>query len=199
MTYLFRLITWRLACRYYGTDVTRYRGGIDDFILSHISPGDRVLDVGCADGRLTRIIADKAGKAVGLDINKVCAGEIYNGPGCKKIGFMTGDVATSEFKERFDVAVLVHTIEHLKDSGLALRRLSGYARKIVIETPDCESDWIFKLLKDLGVEALGDETHVKLYDGDSLKRELEKNGWTGVTLFKGYNMVRAVAYSKFLK
>lgn len=40
-----------------------------DFVLTHISPADHVLDLGCGYGRVTKRLAPKAKKVTGIDIS----------------------------------------------------------------------------------------------------------------------------------
>ncbi len=200
LTYLFRGITWRFACRYFGPEMSEYRGDIVRFVLSNINNGDHVLDAGCAEGNLTRAMASKAGKIVGIDIDRDYLNRIdKTDERLKNATFIAGDILDIKFNETFDVAVLVHAIEHLEDSAAVLRKLSGLAKKIIVETPDEEADWLTKLLRDLGIEERGDDKHVKLYDDLSLKAELEENGWKDAVSFKGFGIVRAVANSRVLK
>lgn len=197
LTYIFRAVTWRLACRYYGQAMTEHRGDVPEFVLSQIKQGDTVIDVGCAEGNLTRLIAGKAGKVVAVDIDKGYLDRIdKSDKTLEKAVFINGDIIDLKFNETFDVAVLVHTIEHMDNARAILRKISEIARKIVVETPDQSSDWLSNTLIGLGIEERGDDKHVKLYDGASLKEELEDNGWTGVVISKSYGAVRAVASSK---
>lgn len=197
LTYILRAVTWRLACKYYGQAMTEHRGDVPEFVMSQINPNDTVIDVGCAEGNLTRLIAKKAGRVVAIDIDKGYLDRIdKNEKGLEKAVFINGDIIDLKFSETFDAAVLIHTIEHMDNAGAILRKISEIARKIVVETPDQESDWLSNTLIGLGIEDQGDDKHVKLYDGISLKEELEDNGWVDVALSKSYGAVRAVALSK---
>jgi SAM-dependent methyltransferase len=197
LTSILRTVTWRLACRYYGCGIVRYRGGIEKFVVAHIKEGDRVLDIGCAEGYLTRLIAKKAKRVVALEIDRRYIDAIDKSEECfRNVEFIVGDAFEMDFREKFDVIVLVHTIEHMAKSDRLLKRLSAIAKKIIIETPDPESDWISKLLEDLGIVELGDEKHVELFSHDSLKERLERNGWKDVTAYEGYGAVRVVARSE---
>jgi len=78
-------------------------------------------------------------------------------------------------------------------------RISNMARRIIVETPSQESDWLSKMLNDLDALEMGDEKHVRLYDGASLKTELERNGWTNVVLCESGDVLRLTADSTSLK
>lgn len=200
LTNILKSITWKLACRYYGPDVIRYRGDIAAFLLSNVNKGDMVIDVGCAEGNLTSLVAAKARGVVGIDVDKKYIDNIDRK--IREIGnvtFITGDIADMDFKETFDAAVLIHSIEHMPDSGKVLKKLSGMSRKIIIETPNADSDWISKLLTDLGVCDLGDDKHFELFNPRILKEVLEKNGWMDVDITASGGVVRGVAFSSIVK
>lgn len=195
-----RPVAWRLACRYYGPEIIKYRGGIGDFILSEVGKDDLVIDVGCAEGSLTSLAAAKVRAVVGVDMDKRYIDSIDKRiQGLKNVKFIRGDVLDIDFNEIFDVAILVHAIEHMPDCARVLRKLSEMSRKIIIETPDPDSDCISKILKDLGVHDLGDDKHFELFNRETLKAILEKNGWGEVAVSTGDGVVRAVARSLSFK
>ena len=200
LTNVLRGITWKMACRYYGPEMTRYRGDIPGFILSEIEKGDRVIDIGCAEGNLTSLAAEKARSVVGIDIDEGYIEKIDEKKrSLENVRFMAGNFLDMDFKETFDVAILVHTIEHLPDSGKALKKLAGLCRKVLIETPNPDSDWLMKILDDLGVKELGDDKHFELFNSETLREALSNNGWGEITISKGDGVVRAVARSLSVK
>lgn len=200
MAYLFRAIAWRLAFKYFASDMVKYRGDLTGFITSNIGENDSVIDIGCAVGNLTRVIAGKAKKVVAIDIDSTYLDRIdRKDPVYRNTTFIREDIIDFNSREKFDVAVLVHVIEHMSNGEAVLRKIASLASKIIIETPDEEADWLVKLLRDLGIEERGDDKHVKLYDDILMKRELEENGWEDVSLSRGYGLVRAVARSSYLK
>ncbi len=198
MAYIIRNIAWALACKYYGSGIVRYRGDVGEFVLSQINAGDRVLDVGCGEAYLTRMVAKKALSVTGLEIDQRYVDNIDKSvKEMKNVKFVIGDVRDMGPGETYDAAILVHTIEHLEGSASVIGKLSKFARKIIVETPD-QDDWLLKLLNDLNVKALGDDKHYKLYNSALLKKELEQNNWADIVLSRGDGVVRAVARSKLL-
>ncbi len=197
---MLRPVTWRLACRYYGPEIIKYRGGVGDFILSEVGKDDLVIDVGCAEGNLTSLVAAKARSVVGVDMDNGYIDSIDKKiRDLKNVKFIRGDVSDIDFREIFDAAILVHTIEHMPDCARILRKLSDISRKIIIETPDPDSDCISKILNDLGVHDLGDDKHFELFNRKTLRDILEKNGWGEVVVSTGDGVVRALARSLSLK
>jgi SAM-dependent methyltransferase len=197
LTYILRAVTWRLACKYYGSSMAERRGDMSDFVLSQIGPEMSVIDIGCAEGNLTRLIAGKAKKVVAVEIDKKYLDMIdQNDSGFSNVRFINGDILNLTFEEIFDAAVLIHAIEHMENAGSVLKKISDIAKTIIIETPDQESDWLSNTLIDLGIDERGDDKHVKMYDAASLREEMELNGWKDVVISKGNGVVRAVACSK---
>lgn len=47
--------------------VKQYLQAEIDFVLDHVRPGDRVLELGCGYGRVLEFLAEKAGMTVGID------------------------------------------------------------------------------------------------------------------------------------
>ena len=81
--------------------------GFNGFLLDQVSAGDRVLDIGCGNGQLTRLAAARAGSATGVDLSgpmlataRARAAEVPN------VAFEQGDVQVHPFTEgAFDLAV----------------------------------------------------------------------------------------------
>lgn len=71
-------------------------------------PGERVLEVGCGRGHLTKRLRDNQVDAIGIDANPQAAEHAVTD------GVMTMDAAHLEFEsDSFDKIVSVHAIEHI--------------------------------------------------------------------------------------
>ncbi|ONI87452.1 SAM-dependent methyltransferase [Actinosynnema sp. ALI-1.44] len=58
--------------RHWATNDGRYdamNGGFNEFVLRLITPADRVLDIGCGNGQLTRLAARAGRSATGVDLS----------------------------------------------------------------------------------------------------------------------------------
>ncbi|SFW43515.1 class I SAM-dependent methyltransferase [Amycolatopsis australiensis] len=81
--------------------------GFNDYVLDHVRPEDRVLDIGCGNGQLTRLAAARARSATGVDLSgpmlataRERAAEVPN------VRFEQGDAQVHPFPEGgFDVAL----------------------------------------------------------------------------------------------
>jgi ubiquinone/menaquinone biosynthesis C-methylase UbiE len=99
-----------------------------DFALQHVRKGDTVLDCGCGLGQGTLMLAERCGKAVGIDIDSnFIAYCREHGPGYE---FLCLDVAHAiPFPDRhFDVVVAIELLEHLPSLHSLRKTLSSIKR-----------------------------------------------------------------------
>src|SRR2546428_4933382 len=102
----------------------------------YIARGARVLDVGCADGALFRVLRGRLGGGVGIDPDLP---EVRMYPGVRFIrGRFPEDLATDE---RFDVITMLAVFEHLDDEAQrratrACSRLVRPGGRVVVTVPE---------------------------------------------------------------
>ncbi|MGW5050325.1 class I SAM-dependent methyltransferase [Actinokineospora sp. NPDC004072] len=93
--------------RHWAEHADRYNAvnsGFNRYLLDEIGAGDRVLDLGCGTGQLTRLAAEKAAHAVGVDLSEPMLATARSVP--SDAGFIQGDVQVHPFAEGgFDLAV----------------------------------------------------------------------------------------------
>jgi SAM-dependent methyltransferase len=129
----------------------------------------RVLDVGCGDGALTRLLAERGYQTLGLDP------DAPNEP-----GFGRGTLEELDPVAAFDAAVAVRSLHHLHDAGHALDNLRdsiGPGGRLVvfefaIENVDAASE---RWLDAHGLPHPVTETdHYDVIPLERLRRELER-------------------------
>ncbi len=149
------------------------RNQIEDlsFILNVIStlPAGKILDVGCGPGHLLSAINDTWDK-YGIDISNVALKEAEKYAKVKK-----GELPSSGYESNyFDVVVMNHVIEHLKDPLIYINSCWQILKPngiLIIATPDFDSGCArlffhkYRMLHDNG--------HISLFTTFSLVKMLE--------------------------
>lgn len=148
-----------LAEKYWGPDLHNgyWYGSEDDTSLEDASarltelvadrlragPGDRVLDVGCGNGRPAVSVGSRTGAEVtGIDVNRSALGAAVehaaaNGVG-DRVSFECADALDPPFQPgSFDAALLIESSLHFELDELlpSLARLLRPAGRLVLETP----------------------------------------------------------------
>lgn len=169
-------IFWRLAHE----ETSRIKSDIKtlDFLLRHINGTDKVLDLGCGEGRSIKGISNITTQITGVDLDKKRLKIAQKENDIKNIHFIYNDVMNyvKEIKQNdFDAAILSHIIEHLDNPEELLRILSKKVAKIYIEVPDFESTILnlFRLELDMDLR-YADADHIYEFNRDELKKLLDK-------------------------
>ena len=147
------------------------------------SPGARILDVGCATGRLLALLRDRGFRDVhGLDPSPACAAaadRLYGVP------VRTTTLSRlHESGERFDVVILVGVLEHIRDLDTALREVHDVLAPgglVYVEVPDAYTfaDWPNAPFQDFSTE------HINFFSPVSLANLMGRHGF--VTRFSEQN------------
>jgi methionine biosynthesis protein MetW len=107
-----------------------------NIIASWVQPGERVLDLGCGDGTLLRLLIDERGaRGVGVEINAdgVLAAIRNN------INVIQGDIdrGLADFKEgAFEHVVLSRTLQTVRQTENILREMLRVGREAVVSVPN---------------------------------------------------------------
>ncbi|MFN0140821.1 MAG: class I SAM-dependent methyltransferase [Pyrinomonadaceae bacterium] len=165
----------------------------EDILKRHILANGSVIDVGCGVGRWCRIASKYADKVVGIDYSQSLIDEARRRTQKENVTFLVGDVTTDLKNEKFDLALLLHVIEHLDDADRILQELKSVASKIIVEVPDFEQDSLNYVRLEQNLAFYSDGDHVREYTLDILQQQLERNDWRVVETFKNGGAVLAVA------
>src|SRR5438105_1376606 len=104
------------------------------FVLPHLTPGARVLDVGCGPGSITCDFAVLAapGEVLGLDRSEdvlAQARALAEDRGLDNVSFTVGNVYDLDLEdESFDVVHAHQVLQHLTDPVAAVREMRRVAK-----------------------------------------------------------------------
>jgi ubiquinone/menaquinone biosynthesis C-methylase UbiE len=192
-------VIWRLAfetaCEYFGEQYFTAVYALSPTVLQNWIPsGAKVLDVGCGNGRVTRLVADRASSVLGVDYDagRITSAEQAQNP--VNVSFQTGDAR--QLSGRFDVVIVSHLLEHLDDPDAFLAAAHEIAPMLVVEVPDIGGDALNIARMTLGLDFSSDADHVREYSKSLLAAELERNAWQITAWADGYTSVAALAHSR---
>jgi SAM-dependent methyltransferase len=192
--WLLRKFAYEASYERYGAAFLNNTHGLSSTLLERwIPPGSSVVDIGCGYGRLCRLVAPYAGRVVGIDRD---ARRIELARGVRSAGnieYRVSDVTRELGGEKFDVALLVHVLEHVDDVDDFLRTIARLASALIIEVPDFESDCLNLVRRDIGRPWYTDADHVREYTREVLSDQLTRNGWVSQAWNHRGGMLAALA------
>lgn len=120
---------------YYMSDKWEHRKS-----LEFIKPGDKVLEIGCAEGAFLKKIKEKGATAEGLELNTKAIAT------CKKLGLSVYDQNLEDFapshQGQYDVVCLYQVLEHVTNPGEMIQEITSILKPgglIIIGVPNNDS------------------------------------------------------------
>lgn len=162
-------------------DLTRFRAVSDTLIPFLPNRTVRVLDVGCATGRLLSLFKEKGySNVIGLDPSPACSRSAQRLHGVQVVIGTIYEVDEAMANEQpFDAIILTGVLEHLRDIEGALRRIRGLMKDgalIFIEVPDAVgfTRWPDAPFQEFSIE------HINFFSKISLENLMRPHGFTQV-------------------
>lgn len=145
--------------------------------------GERGLELGPADGQMTRLLLDDFASLTVVDAAQSLLDRIADDPRLRKVCAL---FETYEPDARFDTVVLDHVLEHVDDPVGILRRVAGWVAgggRMIVGVPNADS---IHRLAAVKMGLLGAPTdlndrdrtlgHRRVYTIDALRRDLDAAG-----------------------
>lgn len=162
-----------------GTDVNN----VHQKILNIISGNNLILDIGCYEGYLGKILKDKGNTVYGIEVSEEAAkkaASILN-----KV--FVGNIEDDNFiwpEDKFDIIICADVLEHLFDPEILLKKLKNVLKdqgKVIISVPNVANYWIRKELMfgrfNYQNGGLMDKGHIRLLTYDSAVDIIKKAGY----------------------
>ncbi len=190
-----KMVTWA------GRNIAGYRAVELKEILKHAKENQKILDFGCNDAYITKLIKDKAPSSdvYGADINKPAIR--YAKKKHKNIKF---SVINKGFykknRNKFDFVLLSHVLEHVPDPEEVLediKRLLKPKGKLIVAVPQeiFRGEKTFPQLIYNLIRLRFENPHVRRISYDSCRKMLEEKGFN-VLSFKYTKMFSDSAKKK---
>jgi len=192
---LFHRLAYESAVRLYGEAYPGVVTALDPQALVEIATGaDSVLDIGCGIGKYCRLLAPHVGRVVGIDHDREALELARRRTPFDNVEYRLGDVR-DVVGGPFDVALLVHVLEHISDPVGFLESLHEVAHRVAVEVPDFESDPVNVPRLTIGLPFASDADHVREYTERTLLDTLATSGWEVESIRKRGGVIAAVAVS----
>ncbi|MCY2963110.1 MAG: methionine biosynthesis protein MetW [Planctomycetota bacterium] len=108
----------------------------DETIVSQISPGSRVLDLGCGNGRLLNLLRESHGASIqGIELDRGAVVQAI----AQGVPVICGDLdrGLQGFPDgSFDFAVLSQTLQQVRHPRMILREMLRVARRSLVVVPN---------------------------------------------------------------
>jgi methionine biosynthesis protein MetW len=176
-------------------DATRYRESIETHglsrthrqVISWVTPGSNVLELGCASGYIGRILIDEKGcRVTGVEFDQGAAAEARQ----RGLTVIEGSLEDPHFRSsvdgQFDFVIASDVLEHLREPASALNEFKRWLAPgglAIISVPNIAS-WSMRqqlfFRGDFEYQETGvlDRTHVHFFTWITLHKLLDEQGWS---------------------
>ncbi|MDD9300982.1 MAG: class I SAM-dependent methyltransferase [Desulfobacter sp.] len=171
-----------------------------DFKRLNIGADDRVIDIGCGEGRHTiRACQEKGAVCTGGDFGfdnlvttkgKLEFHQEINDLSCREWNLSCLDITALPFKSKsFDVVICSEVLEHIPDDAKAMQELARIVKPGKTLAVSVPRAWPEKICWQLSDEYFNANMgHVRIYKKDEIIERIKANGFK----FKGYHFAHSI-------
>lgn len=156
-----------------------------------LTPGDRILDIGCGEGRhLYSCYRDTETNVVGMDTDRSSLRTFrdwftempfpHRTPK-RSWGILQGSAFRLPFRHHsFDVVICAEVLEHLRDYRSALNEMHRVLKpggRLAISVPRFFAEWVCWVLSDEEDFPSNSGGHVRIFRREELRRRIERRGF----------------------
>lgn len=169
-------------------------------VSKHAKKG-KALEMGCADGRMTRLICADFEEIDVLDASRLFLDQLAGDPGCAKARLHETLFEEWDTDQRFDAIFLTHILEHLPDPVGVVRKAKQWLApqgRLLVAVPNADS--LHRLVGvKMGMLSRKDSLnpqdielgHLRVYTPSDLRSHLEQAGVEVV--FEGGVMLKPIS------
>jgi SAM-dependent methyltransferase len=150
-----------------------------DFIVQHLWPEAKVLDLGCGNGMVAEFLAPHVDRVTGIDSDANAIEQAKARVTADNVDFSTSEVRQYLAGANLDYQVLIlsHILEHLDDPEEFLQRHAAFFQFIYIEVPDFEVNYLNLYRQRFDTDLIyTDADHVSEFDRDELRALIQSVG-----------------------
>jgi SAM-dependent methyltransferase len=181
LSWLLDRLAWEQTIYWLGSGraLNSLRPHTRDFVRREAANSRRVLEFGGGPGVFTREIAAMANAVVYCDTD---ASQVeVTRRGCSDLDNVRVVLADGLDLARddgpFDLAILLHVLEHLDEPEQVLTLLRETCDRIAIEVPDLDSMPALDVRRRVGAPYYWDDDHVTEFSASTLTETLRNAGW----------------------
>lgn len=150
-----------------------------NFLRTKLTKEKTVIDIGCHNGKNTFLTSKYCKNIIGVDHNKEFISKAKDKYKHKSsINFVADDVFKflKKNKNRFDIAICSHILEHLDNPKVFLKKLKKFVKFIYVEIPDFENNYLNLVKKKYNIYLnYSDDDHIFEFDRQSIKKIFNHN------------------------
>jgi ubiquinone biosynthesis O-methyltransferase len=167
---------------------------ISKVIKGAVKSNSKILDIGCGEGNVSLLLAKKNNNVTGIDISSEAISiarkkaKMLNLE--KKANFFIQDAHRLKSTGKFDIAICIEVLEHVKDDNKVIKNIYRKLKKTgtLIVTVPSKNASLYKLKS---VKAYDQKIgHLRRYSARSLSNKLKKNNFKVLKVKKTEGILR---------